>query len=328
VVVTLDGDGATDPGELPRYVAALQAGADVAFGSRYREGGRDLTGGRFRRSLNLALAWLLNVLYGSQRTDPGFGYAAFWRDALENLTLPSPAPAAPATWGDGPEIEALLAVRAAARGLTVTEVPGVAYPRMRRSSHADRTTIRHWLRALLSELRHRTARPARHSATASTDFSQPSTVAVLPPSKLGQDRRSLPNRRIPLSDRREATPADKPAGPIWGPPRRDPEPNDLWLADIPAPLDRPARPLPPEPEQPVIASAPVPRTGEAGRTSGESMPEEPREVGARRRHLEGYRQRPDLRVINGEGGGSGRSRSGRLRAVPPRETTGGRPGPQ
>ena len=53
-----------------------------------------------------------------------------------------------------------------------------------------------------------------------------------------------------------------------------------------------------------------------------------REVGARRRHLEGYRERPDLRVINGEGSGGEGSPSGRLRAVPPRETTGGRPGPQ
>jgi hypothetical protein len=47
-----------------------------------------------------------------------------------------------------------------------------------------------------------------------------------------------------------------------------------------------------------------------------------REVGTKRRRLEAYRQRPDLRVINGEGTGTGRTRSGRLRAVP-RETTGG-----
>jgi hypothetical protein len=409
MVITLDGDGATDPGELPRYVEALRAGADVAFGSRYCEGGRDLTGGRFHRGLNLALAWLLNALYGVRRTDPGFGYAAFWRDALENLTLPSPAPAAPATWGDGPEIEALLAVRAAARGLTVTEVPSVAYPRMRRSSHADRTTVRHWLRALLTEFRHRTARPPRHAAPETAPdlsgrpgFPPPRHVSQPPPQPPDPERRFLPDRRVSLSDRRAATakgPASEQSGsgdvhrrelstgaphdlrfpariengggprrveedragkdpvePIWGPPRRNPEPADLWLADIPAPLDRPAdvgRPVPPAGDQPVIASVPVPRTGDVGRVSGrrrderraepapadeeqaakpeQSEPprsEPPREVGTRRRHLEGYRQRPDLRVINGEGTGSGRSRSGRLRAVPPRETTGGRPGPQ
>jgi hypothetical protein len=373
VVVTLDGDGATDPGEMRRYVDALAAGADMAVGSRYREGGRDLTTGRFRRGLNLALVWLLNALYGVRRTDPGFGYAAFRRDSLDQLALPDPSATLP-VWGDGPEIEALLAVRAAARGLTVTEVPGVAYPRMRRSSHHDRATLGHWLRALATEFRGRTAHPPRHSAPAGVSGPSgvgsnpagpsraPSRAVVPPPRPADQpaqpqpERRALPDRRVPPSDRRSATAANAgndPVEPIWGPPRRSPEPADLWLADIPAPLDRPARPLPADPgeasprpatpDRPVIASVPVPRTGDAGRVAGrrqeerrqdESRPDEPevaeppREVGARRRHLEGYRQRPDLRVINGEGAGSGRSRSGRLRAVPPRETTGGRPGPQ
>ncbi|MFC7278024.1 glycosyltransferase [Paractinoplanes rhizophilus] len=124
VVVTLNGDGSTDPAEIPRYVAALVAGADVAVGSRYREGGRDLTGGRFRRWANVLLIWVVNTLFGVRRTDPGFGYAAFWRDALAHLDLPGPSPRtgaarhdpsgrtgtarhdpsarAGAAWGDGP----------------------------------------------------------------------------------------------------------------------------------------------------------------------------------------------------------------------------------
>src|SRR3954463_13967551 len=53
VVITLNGDGSTDPAEIPAYVAALTGGADVALGSRYRDGGRDLTGGRFRRWANV-----------------------------------------------------------------------------------------------------------------------------------------------------------------------------------------------------------------------------------------------------------------------------------
>ena len=44
VVVTLNGDGSTDPAEIPRFVSALVDGADVALGSRYADGGRDLTG--------------------------------------------------------------------------------------------------------------------------------------------------------------------------------------------------------------------------------------------------------------------------------------------
>jgi hypothetical protein len=400
VLVTLDGDGATDPAELPRYVDALLAGADVAFGSRYRDGGRDLTAGRFRRGLNLVLAWLLNVLYGAHRTDPGFGYAAFRRDALDRLTLPDPAPASPPVWGDGPEIEALLAVRAAARGLTVAEVPGVAYPRMRRSSHADRATVRHWLRVLLTEFRGRTTHPPRHSAAASTPQAGLSTGA---PHDLhfsarieigGGPRRVLKGQAAKDHAAADQAAADQaaadqaaadqaaadqaaadqaaadqaaarhhvnPVEPIWGPARRTPDPVHLGLADIPAPLDRPVPPTPDKSlppgglgvHEPAIASVPAPRTGDIGRVTGRrgddpdpepssdtgeqaaaerrretQTAEQRREVGTRRRHLEGYRQRPDLRVINGEGSGDGRSRSGRLRAVPPREITGGRPGPQ
>jgi hypothetical protein len=385
IVVTLDGDGATDPGELPRYVAALLAGADVALGSRYTDGGRDLTGGRFRRGLNLVLIWLVNVLYGVHRTDPGFGYAAFWRDAIDRLGLPDPSPASPAAWGDGPEIEALLTVRTAARGLTVTEVAGVAYPRMRRAARADRTTLRHWARALAGEFRGRTGRPPRHAVTTvgpigRTGFPRPRPVpqprsagpagpshaadmatpdvsasadrphgrdpilGLAAATEPGTGRRALPDRRGPTGDRRAAAKAavTGPAtasGPIWGPPRRR-EPADLWLAGVPEPLDRVvghARPVTPPPAEAGIRPAsgrwpddgrPDPTPGEmAGGRTGEGRDETPgaevpREVGAKRRRIEAYRQRPDLRVINGEGTGSNRTRSGRLRSVP-RETTGG-----
>ncbi len=151
VVVTLNGDGSTDPGEIPRYVAALTGGADVALGSRYRDGGRDLTGGRFRRWANLVLIWLVNMLFGSRRTDPGFGYAAFWRDALDRLDLPDPSARHAAAWGDGPEIGPLLAVRPEARGLRVAEVGSVAYPRLRRTARAERPRVRDWIRVMARE---------------------------------------------------------------------------------------------------------------------------------------------------------------------------------
>ena len=160
VVVTLNGDGSTDPGEIPHYVAALLDGADVALGSRYREGGRDLTGGRFRRWANLLLVWILNTLFHIRRTDPGFGYAAFWRDALDALEVPDPSARSAATWGDGPELGPLLALRPSLRGMQVTEIGSVAYPRMRRPARADTPTVSHWLRVITTEYR---SRRGRHS---------------------------------------------------------------------------------------------------------------------------------------------------------------------
>ena len=39
LVVMLDADGSADPAEIPRFVAALEAGADFAKGSRFLDGG-------------------------------------------------------------------------------------------------------------------------------------------------------------------------------------------------------------------------------------------------------------------------------------------------
>jgi hypothetical protein len=91
------------------------------------------------------------------------------------------------------------------------------------------------------------------------------------------------------------------------------------------------RPVP-EAASPVLPGNPArpgrrdvkPRSAEDNRpdpAAGRFLPPQPsREVGTRRRHLEDYRQRPTLRVINGEGAGGGRS--GDLRPLP-RENSGG-----
>ncbi|WP_203734287.1 glycosyltransferase family 2 protein [Paractinoplanes durhamensis] len=298
VVVTLNGDGSTDPGEIPRYIAALTEGADVAVGSRYRPGGRDLTGGRFRRGTNLVLIWIVNTLFGTDRTDPGFGYAAFWRDAIDRLDLPDPSARHASAWGDGPEIQPLLALRPEARGMRVTEVGSVAYPRM---SRAERAGLRHWIRVIAVEFK---LRKGRHTAPAVDP--EATTVPVRP--------------TWPMSNR-------QPTGePLWGPPRRRPTPGrDLWRAgeNAQAHTSTSTRPTgngkshswrsghPGRPDvNPRMIEAPLfqPPT--------KAMKPQPREVGEKRRRMEVYRQRPDLRVINGEGTGGPRTRPGRLRPVP------------
>ncbi|MEV6343918.1 glycosyltransferase family 2 protein [Actinoplanes sp. NPDC051851] len=127
VVVTMPGDGSCDPAEVPRLVKALREGADVAQGSRYRVGGRNLGGGGFARVADRIVLWFMSVLFGCRRTDPGFGLRAFWRDSAAAVGLPRVAGHEPCR-GDGPEIEPLLTVRAGENGLFVTEVPATAYP--------------------------------------------------------------------------------------------------------------------------------------------------------------------------------------------------------
>lgn len=134
IIVMFDADCSADPREIPAFVDALLDGADFAKGSRYVRGGgsQDLT--ILRSAGNRALNGLANTLMRTRYTDLCYGYNAFWRDILPELALPETVidGASPDTkiWGDGFEIETLLACRVTAAKLDVAEVPSVELPRM------------------------------------------------------------------------------------------------------------------------------------------------------------------------------------------------------
>jgi glycosyltransferase involved in cell wall biosynthesis len=142
IIVTLDGDGSTDPAQLPRFVAALAAGADFAKGSRFLPGGGsdDIT--RLRRIGARRLTTLVNVLFRTRYTDLCYGYNAFWRDCLASFTTDT----------SGFEVETLMNISAARAGLTVVEVPSFEYARIHGASHlrAVRDGLR-VLRTILSQ---------------------------------------------------------------------------------------------------------------------------------------------------------------------------------
>jgi glycosyltransferase involved in cell wall biosynthesis len=125
VIAMLDADGSTDPREIPRFLAALCAGADFVKGSRYAQGGgsSDLTPPR--RVGNALLCWLVNTLYGTSYTDLCYGYNAFWRRCLPYIRLDVP----------GFEVETLINVRIARAGLVVHEVPSFERPRLEGTSN-------------------------------------------------------------------------------------------------------------------------------------------------------------------------------------------------
>jgi hypothetical protein len=150
IVVTLNADGSTDPGEIPRYVDALLAGAEVAHGSRFRDGGGNLGGHRLDRLGNAILSRMVNMAFGTRFTDLGYGYNAYWRTLLPVLDLPPvDVPGLKRgrrVWGDGPEIEPLINIRTAAQGMRVVEIASVGYPRIH--GVRERQRLRRALRAL------------------------------------------------------------------------------------------------------------------------------------------------------------------------------------
>ncbi len=114
-IVTMDADLSHDPLDIPRFLAALEAGADVALGSRFVAGGRlDYTG--WRRFLSLKGNSLARKALGL----PIAEYTTSFRAArLDRVpvglieTIPN----------DGYSFFLTAAVRLVRQGLRITEIP-------------------------------------------------------------------------------------------------------------------------------------------------------------------------------------------------------------
>lgn len=146
LVVMLDADGSANPAEIPRFVAALEAGADFAKGSRYLEGGGSADITVVRRLGNSFLSGTANLLHGTKFTDLCYGYNAFWARCLPFISLDAP----------GFEVETLINLRVAGAGMKITEVP--SYEEDRLSGQSNLKTFRDGFRVLgtiLGEARRR-----------------------------------------------------------------------------------------------------------------------------------------------------------------------------
>jgi glycosyltransferase involved in cell wall biosynthesis len=144
IIVMLDGDGSTDPAEIPAFLGALLAGADVVKGSRFLEGGGTADMSTVRKMGNWGFVMLSRLLFRSRYTDLCYGYMAFWSRILPKLELD----------GEGFEIEAMLSLRALTAGLQVTEVASYEFRRPFGKSHL-RTIPDGWrvLKTILREWR-------------------------------------------------------------------------------------------------------------------------------------------------------------------------------
>ena len=182
IIVTLDADGSADPGEIPKFIEALTAGADFAKGTRFLAGGGSSDITRIRALGNRALCLFVNVLYRTRYTDLCYGYNAFWHRALPVIShspLLSPGPSG-APWGDGFEIETLITIRVARAGLRVTEVASFEHPRMHGVSNLNAARDG-WrvLRTIFAERAY--VRTLRSPARADQDLEQLSSVVIRQP---------------------------------------------------------------------------------------------------------------------------------------------------
>ena len=134
IIVAIDADGSMDPAELPGFVGALMAGADLAKGSRFMQGGGTVDMEHHRRLGNFGLRTAVRLCFGGRYSDLCYGYFAFWRDALPLIDPDAP----------GFEIETLVNVRALKANLKIAEVPSFEAKRIHGESnlHAVRDGVR------------------------------------------------------------------------------------------------------------------------------------------------------------------------------------------
>jgi len=115
LVLEMDCDFSHDPRDVPRLIAAVEAGADVAIGSRYVPGGGTENWGLVRRLISRGASLYTRALLMPVH-DPTSGFKCLRREVLERIDLD-----AIDSMGYAFQIENVYRARRA--GFTVVEVP-------------------------------------------------------------------------------------------------------------------------------------------------------------------------------------------------------------
>lgn len=120
IIVMLDGDGSTHPGEIPYFIEALLKGNDFAKGSRFLKGGGSSDITLLRRLGNFGLSSLVNLFFLTHFSDLCYGYNAFWRYCLDHIAID----------GSGFEVETLIHLQVHHARMKIVEIPSFEQARI------------------------------------------------------------------------------------------------------------------------------------------------------------------------------------------------------
>ena len=132
IICEMDADFSHDPQDLPRLVAAVDSGADLAIGSRYVEGGGTEGWPWHRELLSKTGNAYASLMLGIHVNDATAGFRAF-----RDTTIRKIDPAACQASGYGFQIE--MAWRTERAGLTIAEVPIIFRDRIYGESKMNRS---------------------------------------------------------------------------------------------------------------------------------------------------------------------------------------------
>ena len=134
LILEMDCDFSHDPADVPRLIAASEAGADVALGSRYVAGGGTENWGRIRRLVSTGGSWYARKLLGVGIRDLTGGFKCYRRRVLERIDLD-------AIRARGYAFQIETTYRAIRAGFDVVEVPIVFADRTAGQSKMSRTIV-------------------------------------------------------------------------------------------------------------------------------------------------------------------------------------------
>lgn len=134
LILEMDCDFSHDPADVPRLIAACEAGADLALGSRYVPGGGTRNWGLVRRIISWGGSFYARTLLGVRVRDLTGGFKCFRRRVLETLDLD-------AIESKGYAFQIETTYRAIRRGFRVEEIPIVFVDRTEGTSKMSRAIV-------------------------------------------------------------------------------------------------------------------------------------------------------------------------------------------
>jgi dolichol-phosphate mannosyltransferase len=134
LILEMDCDFSHDPADVPRLIAAVEGGADVALGSRYVRGGRVGNWSVLRRAISRGGSLYTGAWLRMGVKDPTGGFKCFRRAVLETLDLD-------AITAKGYAFQIEMTYRAKRRGFRVVEVPITFEERTEGRSKMSRTIM-------------------------------------------------------------------------------------------------------------------------------------------------------------------------------------------
>ena len=134
IIVEMDSDFSHNPADVPRLVAAIENGADLALGSRYVPGGGTANWGLGRRVLSRGASTYARTILGVKLRDVTAGFTCYRRDVLEQLPLAS-------IDSQGYVFQIEMKYRTLRRGFKIAEVPIVFADRTEGYSKMTRAIV-------------------------------------------------------------------------------------------------------------------------------------------------------------------------------------------